>query len=128
MNDRPGQTDNLVLDIESSTLKNTAYRHVIKTAPYSQYVLMSLLPKQEIGMEVHEDGDQFIRVEGGQGLAILDNKVYDLSDGIAVIIPAGTHHNIINTSDTEPLKLYTIYSPPHHPRGTLQWTKVDWLG
>lgn len=92
------------------------------TAKNSQLVVMSLLPKEEIGEEVHQL-DQFIRVEAGQGKAVLNEKEYELSNGFAVVIPAGTKHNIINTSETEEMKLYTIYSPPNHKDGTIHATK-----
>ncbi len=87
---------------------------------------MSLRPKEEIGQETH-DLDQFIRVESGEGIAILDGVKHKISDGTAVVIPAGTKHNIINESDKEDLKLYTLYSPPEHRDGTIHKTKADAL-
>jgi mannose-6-phosphate isomerase-like protein (cupin superfamily) len=89
---------------------------------------MSLKPKEDIGMEVHPDNDQFIRIEKGQGQAIIDGQSFVLADGSAVVIPAGSQHNIMNTSETEELKLYTVYSPAHHPDGTVHKTKADALG
>jgi len=86
---------------------------------------MSLAPKEEIGMEVHEENDQFFRFEKGQGKCIIDGNEYDLGDGVAIVVPAGAQHNIINTSDTEALKLYTIYSPTHHKDGIVRATKEE---
>ena len=84
---------------------------------------MSLKPKEEIGEEVHEDNDQFFRFEKGTGKIVIDDNEYDVSDGFAVVVPAGAKHNCINTSETEALKLYTIYSPPHHRDGVIHQTK-----
>jgi mannose-6-phosphate isomerase-like protein (cupin superfamily) len=117
----PGMSTN----IETETLDNDNFRRVLYTAPYSQPVVMALLPGEEIGLETHGDGDQFIRVEAGQGEAVLDGERHALSDGVAVVIPAGTEHNVINTSNTEPLPLYTVYSPPEHPDGTVHRTKQE---
>jgi mannose-6-phosphate isomerase-like protein (cupin superfamily) len=106
-------------NIENITLRNKMYRKVIHTIPkYMQLVVMSLLPKQEIGMEKHSDVSQFIRVEKGHGIAIIGGKKYILEDGVSIIIPAKTYHNIINTSDIDDMKLYTIYTPPEHPVNT----------
>lgn len=112
-------------DIEKRTLDNTKFREVLFTGPHVQLVLMALKPGEDIGLETHDDVDQFIRVEAGHGTALLDGKEYVLQDGAAVVIPAGTKHNIINGSRTEALKLYTIYSPPEHPDGTIHMTKAD---
>ena len=114
-----------VLNIEDKTLQNENFREVLYTAQHSQLVLMSLLPNEEIGMEVHEIVDQFIRVESGTGKAILNGEEHDLSDGVAVIVPAGTKHNIINTSSDKKMKLYTVYSPAHHKDGTIHKTKQE---
>ena len=128
--------ESLAIDIEKSTLINPYYRRVIWTGRYSQVVLMSLKPNEEIGMEVHPTTDQFIRIESGRGDAIIRMSVasgiisdeckgdikYELMDGSAVSIPAGTYHNIINTGKDN-LQLYTIYSPPHHPANTLHENK-----
>lgn len=111
-----------VINIEQVSLENKNFRKVLYTAQNSQLVVMSLLPKEEIGEEVHQL-DQFIRVEAGQGKAILNEKEYELSNGFAVVIPARTKHNIINTSETEEMKLYTVYSPPNHKDGTIHATK-----
>lgn len=113
-----------VTNIEKETLENKNFRKVLYTAKNSQLVLMSLKPREEIGLETHTL-DQFIRVEKGTGKAFLNGKEYDLADGSAVVIPAGTEHNVVNTSDSEELKLYTIYSPPEHRDGTVHATKAD---
>ena len=112
-------------NIEKSTLENDKYRKVLYTGKNSQLVLMCLKPKQEIGMEVHEENDQFFRFEAGQGKCIIDGHEYALKDGSAIIVPAGARHNIINTSDKEELKLYTIYSPAHHKDGIVRATKAE---
>lgn len=112
-------------NIEQATLDNDNFRKVIFTAPHSQLVLMSLLPGEEIGMEVHPDIDQFFRFEAGEGKAVLNGEESSLKDGDVVIVPAGTNHNIINTSPTNPLKLYTVYSPANHPDGTIHKTKAE---
>lgn len=113
------------VNIEQKTLKNENYREVLFTAPRIQLVVMKLEPGEEIGMETHDDGDQFIRVEAGDGEAILDDERIGLSDGVVVVIPAGVEHNVINTSKTEALRLYVIYSPPEHEEGTVQRTKPE---
>ena len=112
-------------NIEKETLENNNFRKVLYTAKYSQIVLMSLQPKEEIGMETHEKNDQFFRFESGQGKCIIDGNEYEVCNGDAVIVPAGAKHNVINTSDTEPLKLYTIYSPPNHKDGIKRQTKNE---
>ncbi len=112
-------------DIEKKTLENTYFREVLFTGPFSQLVVMALKAGEEIGSEKHGDVDQFIRVEAGQGVAVLNGENYELADGVAVVIPAGTEHNVINTSTSEPLKLYTIYSPAEHPAGTVHKTKAE---
>jgi len=112
-------------NIEKDTLENKNFRKVLYTGKHSQLVLMSLLPKEEIGMEVHEDNDQFFRFEKGQGKCIIDDNEYDISDGSAIVVPAGAQHNIINVSADENLKLYTIYSPAHHQDGVVRATKSE---
>lgn len=116
-----------VTDIEEKTQQNTYFREVLFTDPHLQLVVMSLLPGEEIGLETHHDIDQFLRIEAGEGKAYLNGEEHALKDGSAVVVPAGTEHNVVNTSATEPLKLYTIYSPPEHPYGTLHKTKADAL-
>lgn len=111
--------------IETATRQNTNFRKVLYTGKHSQLVLMSLLPNEEIGMEVHADNDQFFRFEMGQGKCVIDGNEYTIKDGDVVIVPAGAQHNIINTSTTEELKLYTIYSPAHHKDGIVRATKAD---
>jgi mannose-6-phosphate isomerase-like protein (cupin superfamily) len=115
-----------VTNIENDTLKNKDFRRVLYTGKNTQLVLMSLRPKEEIGEETHTL-DQFIRVEAGQGAAILDGVKHRISDGTAVVIPAGMKHNVVNESDGEELKLYTLYSPPEHRDGTVHKTKADAL-
>ena len=115
-----------VTNIENDTLKNRDFRRVLYTGKNSQLVLMSLRPKEEIGEETHTL-DQFIRVEAGSGVAILDDVKHQISDGTALVIPAGTKHNIVNSSDGEDLKLYTLYSPPEHRDGTIHKSKADAL-
>lgn len=112
-------------DIEKKSLENDFFREVLFTGPHSQLVVMALKPGEEIGQETHPDTDQFIRVEAGEGKAILDGQEYMLADGSAIVIPAGAEHNVINTSSVEPLKLYTVYTPPEHPDGTVHPTKAD---
>lgn len=110
-------------NIEREVLGNDNFRKVIYTGVHSQLVLMSLAPKTDIGLETHKDTDQFFRFEKGSGKVIIDEDFYLVSDGDAVLVPAGSKHNVINTSETEPLRLYTIYSPPHHEDGLVQATK-----
>lgn len=111
--------------IEELTLANSYFRQVIFTGVHSQLVLMSLLPKEEIGMEVHTNVDQFFRIEKGQGKVVMNGEESVISDGTAIVVPAGTQHNLINTSQTDELKLYTVYSPPNHPDGKIHKTKAE---
>lgn len=113
-----------VANIETLTLENEDFRRVLYTATNSQLVLMSIPVGEEIGEEIH-GLDQFIRIESGDGTAILDGVTHDLGDGIAVVIPASTRHNVVNTSPDKPLKLYTLYSPPNHKDGAVHATKRD---
>lgn len=115
----------LVVNILEETLNNTNFRKVLSTSPNSQLVVMCLQPMEEIGMETHMDHDQFIRIEKGLGKAIMDGEEFELFDDYAVVIPAGTEHNILNVSETEELKLYTIYSPAEHEDGTIHKTKAE---
>lgn len=111
------------INIKKATLENTHFRKVLYTADHSQLVVMSLNPKEEIGEEVHQK-DQFLRIEQGSGQAILDGVIHNIQDDDAIVVPAGTRHNVINTSDMV-MKLYTIYSPPEHKDGTVHATKED---
>lgn len=113
------------INIEQETLANNNFRRVLYTGKHSQLVLMNLRPNEEIGMEVHPDNDQFFRFEKGQGKCLIDGNEYIVGDGFAVVVPAGAEHNIINTSATEDLKLYTIYSPAHHQDGVVRATKAE---
>ena len=112
-------------NIEKDTLENNNFRKVLYTGAHCQLVLMSLQPKEEIGMEVHNENDQFFRFEKGQGKVIIDGNEYDVEDGSAIIVPSGAQHNVINVSDSEELKLYTIYSPAHHKDGIVRVTKKE---
>lgn len=114
-----------VTNIEEATTDNEFFRKVLFTASHSQLVVMALQPNEDIGEEVHPHLDQFIRVESGEGRAVLDGEEYDLTADSAIVIPAGTRHNVINTSQAEALKLYTVYSPPQHADGTIHETKAD---
>jgi mannose-6-phosphate isomerase-like protein (cupin superfamily) len=111
-----------VQNIEQLTVENENFRKVLYTAKHSQLVLMSLKPGEEIGEEVH-DVDQFFRFEKGEGRVFIDGTESTVSDGTAVIVPAGASHNVVNASETEMLKLYTLYCPPHHKVGTVHATK-----
>jgi mannose-6-phosphate isomerase-like protein (cupin superfamily) len=113
-----------VADIEKETLGNENFRRVLYTAPHSQLVVMALKPGEDIGEEVHEDVDQFFRVEEGTGKAILDGREHEIGLASAVVVPAGTRHNIV-AGPNAPLKLYTIYSPPHHRDGVVHATKEE---
>jgi len=112
-------------NIEKLTLENSNFRQVLYTGKHSQLVLMSLKPKEEIGMEIHPDNDQFFRFEKGTGKCVIDGNEYEVSDGSAIVVPAGAEHNVINVSDFEDLKLYTIYSPAHHKDGIVRATKEE---
>jgi mannose-6-phosphate isomerase-like protein (cupin superfamily) len=113
------------IDIEKRTIGNDWFREVLYTGPNLQLVVMTLQVGEDIGDEIHADHDQFIRVESGTGEAILDGERHRLADGVAVVIPAGTRHNVVNTSETESLRLYTLHAPPEHPDGTLHRTKRE---
>ncbi|MCR4261038.1 MAG: cupin domain-containing protein [Candidatus Colwellbacteria bacterium] len=120
---KKGYKDN----IEKLTIENTDFRHVLYTGERSQLVLMSLKPGEDIGMEVHEDNDQFFRFESGVGKVVIDLTEYEVSDGDAVVVPRGAEHNVINTSENSDLKFYTIYSPAHHVDGLVRSTKEEAL-
>jgi mannose-6-phosphate isomerase-like protein (cupin superfamily) len=112
-----------IANIESLALENEAFRRVLYTDKNSQLVLMSLLPGEEIGEEVH-DVDQFLRVEKGVGSAVVSDIPHAIADGSVIIVPAGTKHNIVNAGPA-PMKLYTLYMPPHHRDGVIHRTKAD---
>lgn len=112
-------------NIEKETVSNDDFRRVLFTGRHSQLVLMSLNPREEIGLEVHETVDQFFRIEAGEAQIIMDGERREVRDGDALVVPAGTEHNVINTSATEKLKLYTIYSPANHKDGTIHKTKAE---
>jgi mannose-6-phosphate isomerase-like protein (cupin superfamily) len=111
--------------IEQLTETNTNFRQVLFTGKYCQLVVMSLLPSEEIGLETHATVDQFFRIEEGEGKVIMNGEETVFKAGDAIIVPAGTNHNVVNTSAEKPLKLYTIYSPPNHPDGKIHKTKAE---
>lgn len=117
--------ESYVGNIEEISIENRFFRQVLFTGPHCQLVVMSLNPGEDIGLETHGDVDQFFRVETGRGKAILNGREFALADGSALVVSAGTEHNIINVSSSEPLKLYTIYAPPQHPNGAIHRTKAD---
>lgn len=110
-------------EIEEKTKTNNNFRQVLYTGPKIQLVLMSLKPGEDIGLEAHDDHDQFFRFEQGSGEVLIDGIIYQVKDGDVAIVPAGAEHNVTNTSQTEALKLYTIYAPPEHPDGRLDQNK-----
>lgn len=111
-------------NIETETVENANFRKVLHTGKYSQLVVMSLKPGEDIGEEVHDNVDQFFRFEAGEAKVVADGEEYTVVEDDVVVIPAGTKHNIINTG-SEDLKLYTIYSPSNHPEGTVHETKEE---
>lgn len=112
-------------NIEEITIANTNFRHVVFTSQHQQLVVMSIKPKGDIGAEIHQIVDQFLRIEQGTGELILDGEKIAVRDGDAFIVPAGVEHNVVNTSETEDLKIYTVYSPPHHKDGVVHNTKEE---
>ena len=112
-------------DIEKETLENSNFREVIYTGKHAQLVVMSLAPGEEIGLEVHPEVDQFFRIEKGSAKVVIDGDEQVVGQDFAIVVPAGSEHNVINASQEEELKLYTIYSPPNHPDGTIHKTKVE---
>lgn len=112
-----------IADIEERTEANRDFRHVLYTGPHMQLVVMSLEPGEDIGEEVHEDTDQFIRVEEGSGEVVIDSRSTPIQADTGIVIPAGAKHNVRNTGD-KPMKLYTLYAPPHHEDGTVHRTKA----
>lgn len=117
--------DGFHINIEEAVKENSFFRKVLFTANHSQLVLMTLKPKEEIGLETHQDNDQFFRFEEGVGKVVTNGQEFEVKAGSIVIVPSGAEHNVINTSETEYLKLYTIYSPAHHPDGTIHKTKEE---
>ena len=113
-----------VTDIEKDTVKNNNFRKVLYTGKNSQLVLMSLKPGEDIGEEIHKDTDQFFRVDAGTGAVIINGVKTRIKNGSAIVIPQGAKHNVLNTGK-EDLKLYSIYSPPHHADGTIHKTKEE---
>ncbi len=112
--------------IEAETLKNEYFRRVLFTGKHAQLVVMCLQPGEEIGNEVHENVDQFFRIEEGMAKFVFnDQEEHLVHGGEAVVVPAGTYHNVINVTEDGQLKLYTVYSPPNHPAGTVHKTKAD---
>ncbi len=114
------------INIEERAIANEYFREVLYTDNNLQLVVMSLLPQEDIGEETHTL-DQFIRVEQGEGKAVLDGVEHAISDGFAIVVPRGTRHNVINTSTTDTMKLYTIYAPPDHKDGLIHKTKAEAL-
>ncbi len=112
-------------NITKATLENKNFRKVLYTGKHSQLVLMCLQPAEEIGMEVHADNDQFFRIEKGTGKCVIDGNEYDLRDDSVIVVPAGAMHNVINTSQTDVMQLYTIYSPAHHQDKVERATKEE---
>lgn len=113
------------INIEAETLANENFRKVLYTSTHSQLVLMCLKPSEEIGKEIHAENDQFFRIEKGTGVCVIDGHEYLLTDGVGIVVPQGAEHNIINTSEIDDLKLYTIYSPAHHKDGIVRATKAE---
>jgi mannose-6-phosphate isomerase-like protein (cupin superfamily) len=113
------------VNIEKDTTENRDFRRVLYTGRQSQLVLMNLKPNEEIGKETHPENDQFFRFESGQGRVTVEDQVYAVKDGDAVLVPAGAEHNVQNISATEDLKLYTLYSPPHHRDGIVRSGKAE---
>jgi mannose-6-phosphate isomerase-like protein (cupin superfamily) len=113
--------------LEEETRKNTDFRRVLYTGKFSQLVLMSLKPNEDIGEETHDDVDQFFRFEEGEGVVVIDGVKNLVKDGSGVIVPSGAKHNVMNTSKVKSLKLYTIYSPPEHQDKVIRKTKQEAL-
>jgi mannose-6-phosphate isomerase-like protein (cupin superfamily) len=113
------------ISIESAAMQNNNFRKVLYTSAHSQLVLMCLKPMEEIGLETHRDNDQFFRIERGNGKVIIDNNEYTVKEGDGVVVPAGAKHNVINTSNSNTLNMYTIYSPAHHKDAIIRITKKE---
>lgn len=111
-------------NIEAATVGNNDFRRVLYTGKHAQLVLMSLDPNEDIGLETHFNTDQFFRFESGKGKVIIDDNVYEVGSGDAIIVPAGAKHNVINSSDVDVLRLYTLYAPPQHKDGIVRFSKA----
>ncbi len=118
---KKGYKDN----IEKLTIENKNFRKVLYTGMHMQLVLMSLKPMEDIGLEVHVENDQYFRFEKGEGKVVIGESEYRVTDGDTAIVPAGTRHNVINISESEDLKMYTIYTPAHHKNGIIRATKKE---
>lgn len=114
-------------NIEEETLNNHNFRKVLYTGPNLQLVLMCLKPGEDIGLEIHHDTDQFFRIERGECKVVIDGVEMEAGPEFGIVVPAGAEHNVINTSNSDELQVYTIYAPPHHPDGTVHVTKDDAL-
>ncbi|MFZ3301220.1 MAG: cupin domain-containing protein [Microgenomates group bacterium] len=114
-------------NIEELTLNNSYFRQVLHTSKNFQLVVMALKPNEDIGFEIHNNNDQFFRFESGDGKVLIDDNEYTVKDGSSVIVPKGSKHNVINTSESDYLKFYTIYGPPHHKDKTVHKTKEEAL-
>ncbi|OGM28906.1 cupin [Candidatus Woesebacteria bacterium RIFCSPHIGHO2_01_FULL_41_10] len=112
-------------NIEEVALDNNNFRKVLFTGKHTQLVVMCLKAGEDIGEEVHEHVDQFFRIESGKGEVYIDEEVFDVQAESVVIVPAGAKHNVVNTHDSDDLKLYTLYSPPNHPEGTIHETREE---
>jgi mannose-6-phosphate isomerase-like protein (cupin superfamily) len=116
--------DGFIDHIEEATVDNSSFRRILYTGNHLQLVLMSLAPGEDIGEEVHNDGDQFFRIEEGHGVVAIDGRESEITDGDGILVPAGTRHNLKNLGE-KPLKLYTLYGPPHHRDGYAAATKAE---
>lgn len=114
-----------VQNVQKLVVENDDFRHVVYTAKHSQLVLMSLKPGEEIGLEVHEENDQYFRFDSGTGRVVIDDNEYDVASDFVALVPAGSEHNVINTSQDKPLKFLTMYMPPHHKDGIVRTTKEE---
>lgn len=113
------------IKLESETKNNSDFRRVLYTNEQIQLVLMSLKPGEEIGLETHPENDQFFRFDAGNGKVVINSNTYEVTDGDAIIVPKGAEHNVINTSETEDLKFYTLYAPAHHKDGVIRHTREE---
>lgn len=114
-----------VQNIQKLVIENEDFRHVVYTSKHSQLVLMTLQPGEEIGLEVHDENDQYFRFESGEGQVVIDEGEYAVAAGFVALVPAGSQHNIINTSQSDTLRLLTMYMPPHHKDGIVRASKQE---